>query len=61
MSGTREGEIKTAKEKYSLLEIMVKRGISRRMYRNLSREINDRKQAKLKHQQELLEANGEIK
>lgn len=50
-----------AKERYSLLGIMVKKGISRRMYRNLSREINDRKQAKLKHQQELLKANGEIK
>lgn len=34
------------KERYSLLEIMKNRGISYQMYRQLSREINDRKQVK---------------
>lgn len=42
-----------AKEKYSLYDIMVKRGISRRMQRKLSCEINDRKEAKRK--QKLME------
>ena len=37
-----------AKEKYSLLEIMKARGISHRMYRILSREINDKKEEKRK-------------
>ena len=37
-----------AKEKYSLYDIVVKRGISRKMQRTLSREINDRKEEKRK-------------
>lgn len=48
-----------AKEKYSLFDIMVKRGISRKMQRKLSREINDRKEAKRKRELEQIEPSKE--
>lgn len=48
-----------AREKYSLYDIVVKRGISRKMQRKLKREINDRKALKRKRELEQIEPSKE--
>jgi hypothetical protein len=47
-----------SREKYSLLEIVKNRGISQKMYRSLSREINDKKEEK--RRQKLIESLQEV-